>query len=124
VQSKLREEIINHTDKDGKVDFETLSELPYLDQVFNESLRMHSPAVMTSRKCTEPTYLEYQGSKVFIEHDMNLLIPIHSIHYDPELYPKPEEFLPERFDEENGGIKAFKDRCIFLPFGDGNCHCM
>jgi cytochrome P450 family 28 len=98
--------------------------MPYLDQVFNEALRMHSPAVFTSRLCTEPIELNFEGQKAPIEKDINVYIPIHQIHYDPEYYPNPEEFKPERFDPENGGLKAFKDKGVFLTFGDGPRMCL
>jgi cytochrome P450 len=35
-----------------------------------------------------------------------------------EYYPKPDEFIPERFDAEHGGVKAFKDRGVLIPFGN------
>lgn len=124
VQDKLRDEINRNADKDGIINFETLQEMPYLDQVFNETLRMHPPAVMTSRICTEAIELEFEGQKAPIEEGLNVFIPIHQLHYDPEYYPDPEEFKPERFDPENGGIKAFKDKGVYLPFGDGPRMCL
>lgn len=36
-----------------------------------------------------------------------------------EYYPNPDAFNPGRFDPEHGGVKAFKDRCVLIPFGDG-----
>lgn len=42
----------------------------------------------------------------------------------PEYYPNPNLFIPERFDPENGGVKAFKDRYVLLPFGDGPRICV
>jgi cytochrome P450 len=98
--------------------------MPYLDQVFSEALRMHSPVTFTSRLCTEATELNFEGHNVAIEKDMNVYIPIHQIHYDPEYYPNPEEFKPERFDPENGGLKVFKDKCVYLPFSDGPRMCL
>ena len=35
VQDKLRQEITKSVDKNGKIDFETLNDMPYLDQVFH-----------------------------------------------------------------------------------------
>lgn len=33
-------------------------------------------------------------------------------------------FNPERFDEEHGGVKSFRDKCVLLPFGDGPRICL
>lgn len=52
------------------------------------------------------------------------MISLHSIHHDAEYYPQPEEFLPERFSQANGGTKKFKDMGIYMPFGDGPRICL
>lgn len=41
-----------------------------------------------------------------------------------EYFPNPESFYPERFDDENGGIKSFRDRGVLIPFGDGPRMCL
>ena len=90
-----------------------------------ESLRMHSPALFSTRECTEEFLMEADdGHKVLIEKGMNVYIPINQFHYDPEYYPEPNTFSPERFDPENGGLKAYKDRGVFLAFGDGPRICL
>lgn len=33
-------------------------------------------------------------------------------------------FIPERFDAVHGGVKAFRDRGVFIPFGDGPRQCL
>lgn len=124
VQDKLRDLINKHSEKDGKLSFEALHEIPYLEQVFHESLRMHPPLTFTSRVCTEPVELEFNGKKVKVEKGMNVYIPILDIHYDPEHYSEPEKFIPERFDPENGGSKAFADKGVFMPFGAGPRICL
>lgn len=55
---------------------------------------------------------------------MNISIPLYQIQRDAEYYPKPEDFNPERFDPVNGGVKAFKDKGVFLTFGDGPRICL
>lgn len=124
VQVKLRNEIEKHSDSEGRLSFEALNDVAYLEQVFNETLRMHSPAAFLSRKCTESVELSFEGQKVQIEKDLNVFVPIHQIHCDPEHYAEPEKFMPERFDPENGGVKAFRDKGVFLPFGDGPRVCL
>lgn len=41
-----------------------------------------------------------------------------------EFFHDPEAFLPERFDAEHGGVKAYKDRGVLVPFGDGPRICL
>jgi len=52
---------------------------------------------------------------------MMVQIPIYAIHHDPQYYPNPNQFNPERFMPEN------KDRLIpytYLPFGTGPRNCV
>lgn len=111
IQSKLRLELV-----DANLTFETINELPYLDQVFYETLRLHPPLPYTTRVCSE----DWKIDEMKIAKDSLIWIPIHSIHRDAEYYiDSPEEFIPERFDDVHGEVKAFKDRCELIPFGDG-----
>lgn len=88
-------------------------------------MRIHPPFTKTTRECTEDTELEYtKGKTVLIEKGTCIDIPIRVIQHDPEYYPNPDEFIPERFDPENGGIKAFKDKGVFVVFGDGPRICL
>lgn len=83
MKEKLREEINSNMDADGCISYEKLMELPYLDQVFHESLRLHPPEVFTSKECTEPIKLEgVKGKKYLMEKDSTVIIPIYSIHRD------------------------------------------
>ncbi len=42
---------------------------------------------------------------------------IWAIHHDPDLWPNPDEFNPERFLDTDGNVK---DREELIPFGTGN----
>lgn len=56
-----------------------------------------------------------------IDKDQKVIIPIHSLHYDPKYFPDPELFDPERFSTEE---KAKLPGGIYLPFGDGPRICI
>lgn len=90
-----------------------------------ESLRLNPVAGFASKVCTENIELtDYKEHKFLVEKGMPIFIPTYSIHHDEEHYPNPEKFDPERFSTENGGLKAFKDKGVFLAFGDGPRSCL
>jgi cytochrome P450 len=47
-----------------------------------------------------------------------VLVDAYGVHHDPEIYPRPEEFRPERF------LEAPSDGYAFLPFGGGAHRCL
>ena len=50
-----------------------------------------------------------------------VLIPVYGIHRDPNNYPNPDEFDPERFSDKNKSkIKPY----TYLPFGAGPRSCL
>jgi hypothetical protein len=64
--------------------YEELLELPYLDLVIHESLRMNPPIVFNNRVCSENIELEtVKGHKVLIEKGLKIFIPMLSIQHDP-----------------------------------------
>lgn len=112
MQDKLREEVNKHVDENGVIGYDTLHEIPYLDQVFYEALRLHSPATFTNRICEEETTLEYEGKRVKIEKGVSVLVPIQAIHLDSNIFVEPNKFYPERFDD--GALKDYRDRCVLV----------
>ncbi|XP_058817241.1 uncharacterized protein LOC131680542 [Topomyia yanbarensis] len=125
VQNRLREELMKATAEDGTISFESLLELPYLDQVISETLRLWPPAAFISKQCTEPIELDLTPlKKVLIETNVCAIIDIWSIQRDPENYEDPLTFNPDRFSPETGGVHPYREKGCFLPFGEGPRQCL
>lgn len=55
--------------------------------------RMHPPVARLERTAIEA--VEING--ITIPKNMLVVIPIYALHHDPELWPEPEEFKPDRY---------------------------
>lgn len=124
IQQKLYEEIldvVNEVD-DQKITYEQLQSMKYLDQVVSESMRKWPAAPVTDRLCVKDYELKYDGKVLNFEKKVHsVFIPIWSLHRDPQYYPDPEKFDPERFSDENKHkIQDF----TYLPFGAGPRNCI
>ncbi|MGP0101846.1 MAG: cytochrome P450 [Solirubrobacteraceae bacterium] len=51
-----------------------------------------------------------------------LVASVYLVHRDPDLYPEPHEFRPERFLEREGGRPA--GTYTWIPFGGGRTRCL
>ncbi|GIY71240.1 cytochrome P450 3A16, partial [Caerostris darwini] len=92
--------------------------LQYLDQVFSESLRYYPPVTgFVSRKCSE----DHKVGPYVIPKDATVLAPVWDIHHDPQYWPDPWKFDPERFSLEN---KKSINSMAYMPFGVGRRNCI
>ncbi|XP_018319272.1 probable cytochrome P450 6a13 [Agrilus planipennis] len=120
IQDKLREEINQVLAKhDGNITYEAIQEMTYLDMCTFETLRKYPPLPSQQRECTR-TY-KVPDSDLTIEKGTAVLIPIYAIHHDPEIYPDPEKYDPERFSDE---VKKKRSPFAFLAFGEGPRICI
>lgn len=93
---------------------EEIVKLPYLEAVCNETLRLVPIVPAVARILRKP--LEIDGHT--LPEGTPLTVAIGAIHHNPELYPNPMEFRPERFLER----RYFPHE--FLPFGGGHRRCV
>ena len=74
---------------------------------------------MLKRIC-ESDY-KVEGTEFVIPKGTLVILPVESIHMDPEYYNEPEIFNPNRFLPED---LARRPSNTFLPFGDGPRNCI
>ena len=95
-------------------DPEALTQIPYLDAVVNESLRIHPVLPDLARKLRKDT--ELMGCKLKAGTAVGAVAFL--THRDPEIYEDPDEWIPERFLDHK--FSPFE----FYPFGGGNRRCI
>ena len=108
-------------------DFAGIKELHLHDLVVKETLRLRPPIIVIMRKVLQP--IEYKNYVIPAGHYVAASPALSQL--DPDVFPKPNEFRPERFDEdttihkqEEWDYHATKDigtgtKSHYLPFGAG-----
>lgn len=103
----------------SKVNIWTFVSLLYLPTVILEVLRKYPVIPFLERKCNNN--YKIPETDVVIERGTPVFISVLGLHYDPQYFPNPEVFDPERFSKNNEDqIEKF----VYLPFGDGPRNCI
>ncbi|KAJ8495281.1 hypothetical protein ONZ45_g12935 [Pleurotus djamor] len=98
-------------------EFEDKDNLPYLTALMNETLRWRPVAVLGGTPHAVTVDDEYHG--YYIPKGSTVFANLSGILHDPEMFPDPDTFRPERFLEtSNPRLKDFD-----LPFGFGRRIC-
>ncbi|PSN51919.1 hypothetical protein C0J52_12805 [Blattella germanica] len=94
----------------------------YCKNYFSETLRKYPILPFLDRMCTADYKFQSPGKEtLIIPAGTGVFIPLMGIQHDPEYYPDPEKFDPERFSEEN---KQKRPNYTHMPFGDGPRFCV
>ena len=101
VLSKLRESLAAGEDE-------------YLEATVKETLRARPVIVDVARKVTAPA--SFGGYE--LKAGTYVMAAIAPMHYRADLFPRPDEFRPERFLEEKA------DNYAWIPFGGGVRRCI
>jgi cytochrome P450 len=86
---------------------------------FSESLRKHPPAARVDRICTQPYTIP--GTNINLKKGCAVTISIMGLHHDPEHFPQPEVYDPDRFLPTQ---TLTRSPYVFLPFGAGPRNCI
>lgn len=120
IQERLFEEIINmFPDKNFYMDFENITNLPYLDMVVNETLRLMPAIPMIGRQVVQDTRL---SNGLVLPKGIEILISIFDLHRRTDIWgANAAKFNPENFLREN--LKK-KHSYAYIPFSRGVRNCI
>ncbi|KAG5536991.1 hypothetical protein RHGRI_024430 [Rhododendron griersonianum] len=115
---KAQEEVRTVVGAKSRIDQDDIDQMDYLKCVVKETLRLHPPApFLIPRESTESAKLGGYD----IPPKTRVLINAWAIQRDPDLWDRPEEFLPDRFANLPVDFKGQDFQ--FIPFGAGRRGC-
>lgn len=127
VQDHILQELNDAFEGDGTPPFNIVRNLKYLDGVVKEGLRMFGPLV-GGTPAIAPKGGVMLDTGDFIPENTQVYIGQYVMMYDERYFPRPTEYLPERWvnqdlDKESSGDELIKDRRAWIPFGYGTHAC-
>lgn len=114
LRRELREELYKSGHAQAAGDFSRILQLPLLDSIIHESLRLLPPNALMVRLTTRPARLGH----VTLPDCCELLVCPFLAHRDPERFPQPDTFLPQRWHTNKPS--PFE----YFPFGAGGHSCI
>ncbi|WCJ18975.1 cytochrome P450 family 705 subfamily A polypeptide 25 [Euphorbia peplus] len=121
ILKKARDEIDSIVGENKLIQESDLPNLPYLQAIVKETLRLHPSGPLFTRESTQDCTI----GGYTIPAKTRLLVNVYTIGRDPGFWEKPIEFIPERFmsSEEKNQIDVRGQYYQFLPFGSGRRGC-
>ena len=98
--------------------YDAAENIEYVNMVLCESLRLFPPAPRTNQECKQTCAVT---DDLIIEEGMDISFPIFLLHHNPEYWPNPDKFDPERFNPNN---EQSHPTFAYLPFGEGPRNCI
>ncbi|NXS60511.1 CP4V2 protein, partial [Brachypteracias leptosomus] len=109
------DEVFGNTER--PITMDDLKKLQYLECVVKEALRLFPSVPLFGRVLREDCFI--RGYRV--PKGTNIVVVTYALHRDPEIFPEPEEFRPERFLPEN--CKG-RHPYAYVPFSAGPRNCI
>uniref|UniRef100_A0A803PWD7 Cytochrome P450 n=1 Tax=Cannabis sativa TaxID=3483 RepID=A0A803PWD7_CANSA len=127
VLGKARQEIDRVVGKTRLVGESDSPNLPYIQAIIKETLRLHPPLPLLERKCVK----QCQIGEYIIPENAMLFVNNWAMARDPKTWESPMDFRPERFLVESneggelkmGPIDVKGNNFQLLPFGAGRRMC-
>jgi cytochrome P450 len=117
--NRARQEIDYVVGKSRLVEESDITNLPYLQAIVKETLRLHPTGPIIVRESSE--YCTIAGYE--IPAKTKLFVNVWAIGRDPKHWENPLEFRPERFIGEKSQLDVRGQHFHLLPFGSGRRGC-
>ncbi|XP_015882508.3 phenylacetaldehyde oxime monooxygenase CYP71AN24 [Ziziphus jujuba] len=117
MMKKAQEEVRRVVREKSSIDVNDINQMDYLKCVVKETLRLHPAGPLNFRETRES--LKLGGYD--IPPKTKVILNIWAIQMDPNFWDKPEEFVPERFQNNQVDFKGQDFQ--FIPFGSGRRGC-
>ncbi|XP_060214185.1 cytochrome P450 78A5-like [Lycium barbarum] len=121
IQEKAQEEIDSCVGHNRQVQDSDVQNLPYLQAIVKEVLRLHPPGPLLSwaRLAIHDTHVD----KRFIPAGTTAMVNMWAITHDPTIWEDPWAFKPERFTDKEGDVSIMGSDLRLAPFGSGRRVC-
>ena len=109
-------ELDHHFGADGEVTFQSLREIPVLENVIKEVLRLHPPLIFLIRKVMQ----DFHFKGYTVKAGKYVCASPRVSHRIADVFPEPEKFDPDRYSEaRQEDAKPFS----WIAFGGGKHKC-
>nr|BCN41719.1 cytochrome P450 [Perilla frutescens] len=115
-QAEVRQVITSH----GIIEDELIPNLKYIKCIIMETLRLHPQGSVIIR-LSKSESREIGGYT--IPKNVRVAVNIWAIHRDPNYWPDPETFKPERFEDQQTFDFTGNNDFRYIPFGGGKRTC-
>ena len=113
---RVLKELDQHFGVDGEVTFQSLREIPILENVIKEVLRLHPPLIFLIRKVMK----DFHFKGYTVKAGKYVCASPRVSHRIAEIFPEPEKFDPDRYSE---GRQEDAQPFSWIAFGGGKHKC-
>lgn len=117
IQDRVREEVRQLFQTEAKLDYNTVTQLQYMEAVIYETLRLYPPiTTFVSRRAK----VDYKYKDMTIPEGIDCRVPTYHIQRNANLWPNPDVFDEQRFLRNKRSVNA----TTFQAFGVGPRNCI
>ena len=114
--NRVLKELDQHFGADGEVTFQSLREIPILENVIKEVLRLHPPLIFLIRKVMK----DFHFKGYTVKAGKYVCASPRVSHRIAEIFPEPEKFDPDRYlEDRQEDAQPFS----WIAFGGGKHKC-